>query len=389
MRSEPVVVLRRGHVQPVWAGHPWVFAQAIARLRGEAADGDEVEVEDAEGNRLGRGLYSADSAITVRLYAKPGEPIDAELFRSRVERAAARRAATGLPNDATTGYRLVHGEGDGLPGLIVDRFGRDLVVQLGSTGLARRRAEVVQALRQVTDGAIVDRTSKTRGNEPRALEGQLPTELVFRELGLEYVIPITLSQKTGYYFDQRPLRQFIEGICSGKRVLDAHTYVGSSALIAARTGATAVVGVDTSAPAIEVARGLAARNELALVPHFERRDAHEVLRAVRRDERFDVVICDPPKMARSRGQRGKALGALRRLIGVACQATADEGVLIVSSCSSAIGLTELGRVASLAAADARCTLTTLERVFQGADHPVPAAFPEGLYLSTLVFRLER
>src|SRR5690606_4825332 len=133
MRSEPVVVLRRGHVQPVWAGHPWVFAQAIARLRGEAADGDEVEVEDAEGNRLGRGLYSADSAITVRLYAKPGEPIDAELFRSRVERAAARRAATGLPNDATTGYRLVHGEGDGLPGLIVDRFGRDLVVQLGST----------------------------------------------------------------------------------------------------------------------------------------------------------------------------------------------------------------------------------------------------------------
>lgn len=388
MTTEPVVILRKGHVQPVWAGHPWVFAQAVAQLRGYAEDGDEVEVEDAEGNRLGRGLYSPKGAIVVRLYAQPGEPIDGALFRSRIERAVLRRQDLGLPSADTTGYRLVHGEGDGLPGLIIDQFASDLVVQLGSTGLQRRQSTIVEALREVVPGgAIIDRTRST-GASARVLSGRLPPELRFAELGIEYAIPITLGQKTGYYFDQRPLRQLIERMALGKRVLDAHTYVGSSALIAARGGATDVLGVDSSAPAIDAARAIAERSALPNAPRFERGDAYKKLES-EPEASYDLVICDPPKLARSRAERGKALGAMRRLVSAACRATARDGTLIVSSCSSAIGMAELARMSSLAAADARCRVTIVERLFQGADHPVPAAFPEGLYLSTVVLSVDR
>ncbi len=388
-----VVRLKKGHVQPIWAGHPWVYAQAIASASGEPSAGDEVLVLDVQGKALARGLYSPRSAIAVRLFAPPEHHIDEALFRRRLERAVRVREHLGLPSAATTGFRLVHGEGDGLPGLIVDRFGDRLVVQFGSIGLFQRQDAIRSCLAEVCNPvSIVDRTSRNVARAEgftvpeEAAEGDVPP-LRFVELDLSYELPPSLGQKTGYYFDQRPLRQRIGALSEGRRVLDAHAYVGSSALCAARGGATEVLAVDTSARAIDVGRSLAEKNGLAARIQYLRADANDVLDEAA-DKPYGMVICDPPKFAKARGERQGGMRAMRRLVAKAVRATAVDGLVVVSSCSAAIGVSELTRLCSLAAADVGRRLSVVERHFQGPDHPVPCAFPEGLYLSTLITRVQ-
>jgi 23S rRNA (cytosine1962-C5)-methyltransferase len=234
------ITLKPGRVQPVWAGHPWVYAQAIAGFTGKVEAGGEVDVRDAKGQFMGRGLYSPGSAIAVRVFTRAERAIDAVLIRERLERALALRAELGLPNNETTAYRWVNGEGDGLPGLVVDVFGRSVSVQFGTIGLWHRREVILRQIDALLNPeAIFDRTpariakleSFTLGEtvakgSPRALE--------FAELGIRYTIPFELQQKTGYYCDQRPLRAYMRAVSDKKRVLDAYSYVASIGLNAAR-----------------------------------------------------------------------------------------------------------------------------------------------------------
>lgn len=398
-RALPRVTLQAGHVQPVWAGHPWVFAQAIARLEGEPAAGAEVLVCDAKGAPLGRGLYSPRSAIAVRLFTRDGnEDVDAALFERRIRTAVARRAAMKLPDDArerrTTGYRLIHAEGDSLPGLVVDRLGDVLAVQWGTIGLKQREQVVFDVLeRELRPRGIVDRTSARSAEQegfaelPRGGRGEPAQAFEFDERGLHFRIPAALGQKTGFYFDQRPLRARVEELSSGKRVLDAYCYVGSIALSAARGGATRVVAVDTSGPALEVGAELAMAHGFADRIEWVKADALAELRKA--SEPYDLVVCDPPKLAPARSARGRALDAMRRIAGAAASACRDGGLLVLSSCSAALGVSELARALALGARDVGREALVLERVFQGPDHPVLAAFPEGLYLSSLVAELRR
>lgn len=401
-RAVGVVTLKAGHVQPVWAGHPWVFAQAIERVEGAVEPGDEVEVRDARGNALGRGLYSPTSAIPVRLYTRDREqPLDRELIGRRITAAVERRGSLGLLSAHTNAVRLVHGEGDELPGLIVDQLGPVLSLQVGTIGMQRRLDLVLDALQALEPEAIVDRSSERTAR----LEGFLPpragasrdvlrgradlSAFEFRELGIEYRIPFALGQKTGYYLDQRPLRARIEQLARGRSVLDTYCYVGSCALAAARGGAAAVRAVDTSKLAIEVAAECAARNGLTGKIEYLCGDARRTLADAASNGGYDLVICDPPKLAPTRAARRRAGDAMRKLAAQGTMATARGGLLVLSSCSAAIGLAELGRSLALGARDAGAQATVLERVFQGADHPVPAAFPEGLYLTTLIAQIER
>ncbi len=385
------VSLKPGHIQPVWAGHPWVFAQAIAKIDGRPEPGDEVLVCDPKGEPLGRGLYSPRSAIAVRLFTRdPEQAVDAALFERRIRLAMARRAARGLPSAETSGFRCVHAEGDGLPGLIVDKLGDALVVQWGTIGLVRRQSEILEILERLLEPrAIVDRTSaKTAQQEGFAVgSGVLRGDesisaFEFLERGLCYRIPLALAQKTGFYFDQRPLRARVEELSRGRRVLDAYCYVGSVALTAARGGAAEVVGVDTSGPALSVAADIARANGLGERMQFVKADAFEELERGR--ESFDLVVVDPPKLAPKRSARAPAGAAMRRLAGAACRATRDGGLVVISSCSAALGQTELARALALGARDVGREALVLERLFQGPDHPVPAAFPEGSYLSTII-----
>ena len=387
------VVIKAGHVQPVWAGHPWVFAQAIERIEGGAAAGDEISVRDARGNVLGRGLYSPGSAIPVRLYTRDATtPIDGALFGKRIEQALARRAAVGLPSGETNAVRLVHAEGDEVPGLIVDQLGDVLSVQLGTIGVKRREGMILDHLtRLLKPRSIIDRTplthAKTEGFTPThgVLRGDDTLDAFsFRERGLEFRIPFSLGHKTGFYVDQRPLRARIEELSRGRKVLDTYSFVGAIALSAARGGAREVHAVEASAPALEVAAECAALNQLSGRVIYERADAVEVLNQAGRKGGYDLVICDPPKLAPSRAAKLRAVDSMRRLASAGCRATKPGGLLVVCSCSAAIGMAELTRAVALGARDVGAQALVLERFFQGPDHPVPAAFPEGLYLCSVL-----
>jgi 23S rRNA (cytosine1962-C5)-methyltransferase len=391
------VVLKPGHVQPVWAGHPWVYAQAIERVEGGALAGDEVTVVDARGNVLGRGFYSPKSAIPVRLYVRSAAThVDSALLGRRIDEAIARRQALGLPSDDTDAFRLVHAEGDDLPGLVVDRYGDVLVMQIGTIGIKRRQDAVLDALvRAVGPRTILDKSSEraARAEGFDAARGIVRgdsslTALSFSERGLRFEIPLELGQKTGFYLDQRPLRRRIEELARGRRVLDVFSFVGAISLCAARGGASEVLGIDSSALALEVAASAAELNGLSGRVRFERGDAHEALSHAGRKGGYDLVICDPPKLAPTRAAKKRALNVMRRLAAAGARATRAGGLLVLCSCSAAIDMHDLARAAALGARDVGARPIILERWFQGPDHPVPAAFPEGLYLSTLILEVQ-
>ncbi len=387
--------LKRGHVQAVWAGHPWVYAQAVERLQGAAEPGDVVELIDPHGNFLGRGFYSPSSAIVLRILSRnPEETLDDVWVRSKLAGALAARGELGLPNEGTTGYRLVHAEGDGLAGLIVDRLGDALVVQFLTVGMKRRQAMALDALTDlVAPRSISDRTPthvmQLEGftSERALLCGEIGPAFEFKERGLAFSIPVEIGQKTGYYFDQRMLRERIEALAPGQKVLDACTFVGSFALGVARGGAKFVLAVDESPAALRVGQEHAERNGVSDRIEFRRGDARKVLSDEANRHAFDRVIVDPPRLAPTRANRDKALGAYERWAQAGCLATRKGGLLAFCSCSSAIDLYALTRALALGARRAGCEAIVLERHFQGPDHPVPAAFGEGLYLKALIARI--
>lgn len=387
------VVLKAGRVRPVWAGHPWVFAQAVERIIGQAGAGDEVRVLDAKGNVLGRGLYSPASAIRVRLYTRDGEqPLDAAFLRQRLGEALARRRNLGLPGDGTDAFRALNAEGDGLPGLVIDQLGDVSTLQFSTLGMKLREAAVVEAVQSLlSPRAIVDRTSA----KSAALEGFEPGSgviagdreldvLNFSEHGLRFAVPLGIGQKTGFYLDLRALRKRLGELARGRRVLDCYSYVGAAGLSMARGGASEVLSVDSSELAVSVARDCARLNGLADRMRVERMPAQAALEQAAAAGGVDLVLCDPPKLAPKRSAAERAQRAMEAIAQGAIRATRPGGLVVVCSCSAGLGMSELERALAVGAAHAGRRATVLERIFQDVDHPVPAAFPEGLYLSTLI-----
>ena len=394
----PIVTLKPGHVQPIWAGHPWVFQQAIASAGGGARPGDLVAVQDPRGTFLGKGFYSPSSALSVRILARDeSTEIDGAFFRERVSTALANRRALHLPNADTNAYRLVHAEGDGLPGFIADVFDDVVVVQFGTLGMKLHEGQLFEALDEaLKPRAIIDRTSadmaKREGFEPAkgVVRGdERATTLVFRERGFSFSLPEEIGQKTGFYFDQRPLRARVEQLARGRSVLDAFAFIGTFSLAAARGGAREVTAVDASAVALEVGAETARANGVDAAISWIRGDARHALTKAGEAGGHDLVICDPPKLAPSRGKKEAALGVYKRLAEAGARATKPGGLLVFCSCSGAVRADDLVRALALGAESVGRSAVVLERHFQGADHPVPASFPEGLYLKSLIARIDR
>jgi 23S rRNA (cytosine1962-C5)-methyltransferase len=390
------VTLRTGRVQPVWAGHPWVFAQAIERVDGAPAPGDAVEVLDPKGNHLGRGFWSPRSAIPVRIVTRRAdEALDEGCLVRRIEAAARHRRELGLPSEETDGFRLIHAEGDGLPGLIADVFRDVAVVQLLTIGMKRREDALFAAIARVTGARTVVEVPGGRAQqlegieiaEARVARGPAIDALRFRERGLEYAIPPTLGQKTGFYFDQRDNRALVERLASGKRVLDLYSYVGAFGLAAARGGAREVLAFDSSASVVAEGARIAAANGLADRLRFAKGDVKNVLGALLEEgQRFDLVMVDPPKLAPTARHLTRAQGAYRKLNTRALTLLERGGLLVSSSCSSAMRPEDFLRTLALAGRDAAREVTVLYVGQQGMDHPVPAAFPEGRYLKCAILR---
>lgn len=401
------VRLRRGHVRPLWAGHPWVYAQAVAGVDGAPAPGDLVSVVDPEGKTVGLGFYSPKSAIPVRLLGRdPDEVFGDEAAGALARRLDAARAfrehALGLPNESSTAYRLVNAEGDALPGLVVDVLGEVAVLQLGTAGMMRREELIAGHVQRVTGartvlGAPVDMArSEGFATDARVLRGPAPTELAFRELGLSLRLPASLGQKTGYYLDQRPnrarVRRWVERARErgeAVRVLDAYAYVGSMGLHACAGGATEVVALESSATAVAAGAAQAAHAGFEGRIAFRKEDVKRALPALQKaKERFDVVVLDPPKLAPTKRSLPRATKAYRRLNALGLGLVRHGGLLITCSCSGALRPDALTRIVAEAATDARKRVRLLSLHGAGDDHPTPPAFPEGRYLKAAFLQVE-
>lgn len=389
----PKITIKAGHVRPIWAGHPWVYAQAVELVEGGATPGDEVDVVDSRGQWLGRGLYSPGSAIPVRLYTRcQNQNFNLSLIEQRISAAIRRRATLGLPSPRTNAYRVLNGEGDDFPGLVIDRYADTVVVQMGTIGVKQREKLVLDSIEQlIRPRCIIDRTSDrlARAENFVANRGIVRgvaelSEMTFQERAFDFNIPLELSQKTGFYLDQRTLRGRIEQMARGRQVLDVFCYVGPFSLAAARGGASRVTAVDSSLLALEVAAQAAERNGLSGRIVHERNDAFDAMKHAGRHGGYDLVVCDPPKLAPSRSSSERALSLMRKMAAAGCQAVTPGGMLVICSCSAALGLNELTRALALGGRDVNVVPRVLERWYQGPDHPVVAAFPEGLYLSAVI-----
>jgi 23S rRNA (cytosine1962-C5)-methyltransferase len=395
---ESTVTLKRNRAKPVSQRHPWVFSGSIDHVAGNPADGDIVDVRDAGNNWLARGYINQQSQIAVRLLTwEQDEPVDADFWRRRLERAIAARQA--LADDpATDAYRLVHAESDYLPGLIVDRYGDWLVVQLLTLGVERWRDELVGLLVRLIAGVrgIYER-SDADVREKEGLEwhtgvlwGQeAPEEIEIVENGHCFLVDVRQGHKTGFYLDQRENRARFPGFCAGAQVLDAFSYVGGFGGYAAAGGAKAVTLVDGSAPALEMARRnieLGGFEDVAV--DYVEGNVFSILRGYRAQERrFDVVVLDPPKFARSGREVERASRAYKDVNLLAFQLLRPGGVLFTFSCSGAVSADLFQKIVFGAALDAGRDAQVVGHLAQGADHPVALTFPEGAYLKGLICRV--
>jgi 23S rRNA (cytosine1962-C5)-methyltransferase len=393
--AEPALHLKPGRDKSLRLRHPWIFSGAIERVDGEPASGATVRVVAADGTLLGRAAYSPSSQIRARAWSfDANAPIDAAFFASRVERAVTARA--GLLDARHDGCRLVHGESDGLPGVIADRYGDVLVVQLSSAGAERWREAIVEALAAATGaGCVFERSDaevrELEGLAPRVgpLRGALPAQLVLHEDALRYRVDIAAGQKTGFYLDQRDNRAAVRRLAADRDVLDVFCYTGGFTLAALAGGATHVLSIDSSGDALALARENLATNAGLDDGRAEwlEADAFSALRRLRDSARaFDLIVVDPPKFAPTAAHVERAARAYKDVNLWALKLLRPGGLLATFSCSAAIDATLFRKIVAGAALDAHADASVVGRFGASADHPVALAFPEGDYLKGLLVR---
>ncbi|MBI4753855.1 MAG: class I SAM-dependent methyltransferase [Betaproteobacteria bacterium] len=389
------LVLEPGRERSVMHRHPWLFAGSVARLSGRARPGDTVQVVSDRGQPLGRAAWSPHSQIRARMWSfDADESIDDAFFKRRVAQAVARREA--LPGlRGARALRLIHAESDGLPGVVADRYGDTVVLQLTSAGAEKWREAITGALRLATGCARVYERSDSEvrtleGLEPRSgpLLGEAPEgPVVIDEHGLRLEADVVAGHKTGFYLDQRDNRWLARSLAAGRRVLNCFCYSGAFSLNVLAGGATEVISIDSSAPALE-----AARRNLALNPEltagrasWRGADVFEALRQLRSaGERFDLVILDPPKFAPSSAMASRAARAYKDINLLGLRLLNPGGLLMTYSCSGGVGAELFRKIVAGAAVDAGVDARVTHRLAAAPDHPVALAFPEGEYLKGLV-----
>ncbi len=382
------VVENRGAVR-VRSGHPWVYRSDVREAAAGSAAGDVVAVFDRRGNFLGRAFYNPGSEISLRLATRGDEPIDETWFRRRIHRALAYRESLEIDAGAC---RLLHAEADGVPGLVVDRYGEYLVLQVGSAAAERRLEWVVRALEEliVPTGILLRGDTGSRKREGldasvRVLAGEVPGGVVVREGPVRYHADLWGGQKTGTFLDQRE-NHLAAGRYARGRALDVFSFAGGFALHVARRAAT-VEAVDSSGAALEAARANAALNGLENIV-FTRVDAFDALRERSdRGELYDIVVLDPPAFARTKRDIPRARRAYKEINLRAMRLLSEGGVLVTCSCSYHLSRELFEETLRSAAADAGRALRVREWRTQAADHPEILTVPETRYLKCAV--LER
>ncbi len=390
-------ILRRGKEESLLRFHPWIFSGAIYRMEGTPAEGDLVDVYTSQGDFIARGHYQIGS-ITIRVLSFADETIDQSWWNKRIELAYHMREALGLTNNPqTTCYRLVHGEGDSLPGLVIDIYGTTAVVQCHSVGMYRSRKAICTALRNVYGDRVKSIFDKSGGTLPynaglNAQDGYLwgeanaSSEPVL-ENGNRFMVNWEQGQKTGFFIDQRENRELVRRYAKERTVLNTFCYTGGFSVYALAGGALQVDSVDSSELAVQLAAQNVTLNFGEQAPHQAiAQDAFDYLRKM--DDRYDLIILDPPAFAKHHKVLGNALQGYKRLNAQAFRQIKPGGILFTFSCSQAVNREQFRMAVFSAAAIAGRNVRILHQLTQPADHPVNIYHPEGEYLKGLVLYVE-
>lgn len=389
------ITLRPGKEQSLKRFHPWVFSGAIKNIEGEAVEGDLAEVYSSQHELLGIGHYQIGS-IAVRILSFEEVTVDGEFWKNRLQKAWNMRQAIGLvDNDKTNVFRLVHGEGDGLPGLVIDIYGDTAVMQMHSIGMYLSRNEIAAALSAVMGDklkAVYDKSSKTLPPKAKInpVDGYIigqsePGEVL--EYGNRYAVDWIEGQKTGFFIDQRENRKLLEKYACGRNVLNMFCYTGGFSVSALSGGAKMVHSVDSSEKAIE----LTVANVEMNYPDDSRHeaftsDAFEFMRDIK--DKYNLIILDPPAFAKHRDALPKALQAYKRINTRAFEQIQSGGIIFTFSCSQVVGKDKFREAVFSAAAISGRKVRILHQLTQPSDHPVDIYHPEGEYLKGLVLYVE-
>ncbi len=393
---EAALELQKDLVRHLRAGHPWVFRKAIQRAPKGLPAGAVVDVVE-QGRFVARGYHDPRSAIAVRILTRePAEAIDQAFWRRRVAMALALRREL---VHGTTAWRMVHGEADGLPGVVADRYDRFAVLKLYSAGLTPWRPAIVEAIRAEAEGLAgiygrdeIPRDEEDDGAAPvgRVLWGAEPPERIeIDEHGVRLLVDVRRGQKTGRFLDQRENRRLVRELARGRaEALNCFAYTGGFSVAAALGGSRHVVSVDVDREAVALARENFRLNGLDPADHaFAAGDAFELLARYRQEKRrFDLVVCDPPAFAKSQKAVEAALAGYASLNRAALAVLAPGGLLVTCSCSARVSAEQFEGAVKEAAFKARVELQLVEERRQPPDHPVSPQFPQGRYLKCLVYR---
>jgi len=378
--------------------HPWIFSKAINKIKGNPMLGDTVDVFDHKGNWLAKGAYSPESQIRIRIWSFiEGEEIDQNFFQQRLLNAQARREWF-IEQGKLTGYRLIAGESDGLPGVTIDVYNEFIVCQLLSAGADFHRYTIVECLKKQFPGChIYERSDvdvrKKEGLEPVTgwlTEAQENTTTIIEEHGIKILVDVANGHKTGFYLDQRDSRVAAGRFAKDKTVLNCFSYTGTFSLHCAANGAKEVINVDVSQPALDIAKENLALNDLSdKNVSFLKEDVFKLLRRFKAEKRtFDMIILDPPKFVESKAQLTGACRGYKDINMLAMQLLNPKGTLLTFSCSGLMEASLFQKVVADGALDAKRNAYIVERLHQAADHPVSSNYPEGYYLKGLVLQVD-
>ena len=395
------VILKKGREESLRRFHPWVFSGAVAQIVGEPAEGDIVAVYASDGSFLATGHYQIGS-IAVRVLSFDSDVLSPDFWETMLSRALRERVALGLHREGsdTSCYRLVHGEGDNLPGLIIDWYDGVCVMQAHSAGMFRARLQIAEALKAVYGDSLKAVYDKSSGTAPFKAGLDLVDGYIYRrpgfndddqivsEYGHRFIVNWTEGQKTGFFLDQRENRRLVERYAAGRNVLNLFCYTGGFSIYALAGGAVHVDSVDSSRKAMELVGRNVALNGFSASQHTGVcGDAMDFLKTVPAD-RYDMMIVDPPAFAKHRGALHNALRAYQRLNAAAISRVAPGGLVFTYSCSQVVDKETFALTVFSAASQTGRSVRILDRLNQPADHPVNIYHPEGEYLKGLLLYVE-
>lgn len=394
-KSLTVIRLKKNREASVARHHPWVFSGAIDKLVGEVESGDLVRVVDSNNQLLGIGAYSASSQIRVRMLNFNGEDINRDFYARKIQHALTKRQGL-LANPNRTACRLIYGESDHLPGLVVDMYQDTLVCQFLFAGLEPRKTEIVSLLAELTGCKSIyersDTTSRDKEGLPQitgVLWGEQPQLNRITENGMLFDVDIVTGQKTGFFLDQAENREFVREQSSSRNVLNCFSYTGGFTVAALLGNATHVTSIDSSAPALVLLESNLAINGLDAGRHTTLNgNVFHVLRDFQASSKtFDLIILDPPKFAENKNQVTKAARAYKDLALQACKLLTPGGILVTFSCSGSIDMNLFQKITSDALLDANRQGEIFHYLHQSEDHPIALEFPESQYLKGLACRV--